>query len=288
MARVTVTGGAGSLGREVSLALAAAGHEVCVLDLPQCDFSALEAALGIYIVRGSIEDSQVLQRAVRGADAVLHLAALLPPASERDRERTMQVNVAGTARLLDAAEHVAPGASIVLSSSVCVYGDTSVEAPPVPATRAPWPVDLYGESKSAAEALVCGSGLPYSVLRISGIAVPAFLAPPLVWPFQATQRIEFVARGDVVAALTACVEAGPANAVLNIAGGRTWQMTGAQYVARWNEALGLAPDDARYLDQPGTFDWYDTAASQAWLGYQHTSFARFGELLDEAIAQALG
>jgi len=84
------------------------------------------------------------------------------------------------------------------------------------------------------------------------------------------------------------VEAGPANAILNVAGGPTWQMTGETYVARWNEALGLAPEDARYLEQPGAFDWYDTVASQAWLGYQRTSFERFGELLDEAIAQALG
>ena len=42
----------------------------------------------------------------------------------------------------------------------------------------------------------------------------------------------------------------------------------------------LLAEDARHLDQPGTFDWYDTAASQAWLGYQRTSFLRFGELLN--------
>ena len=40
--------------------------------------------------------------------------------------------------------------------------------------------------------------LPYTILRISGISVPAFLAPPPVWPFTAGQRIEFVARDDVV------------------------------------------------------------------------------------------
>jgi nucleoside-diphosphate-sugar epimerase len=285
--RVTITGGAGSLGREVSLALAGAGHRVCVLDLAQCDFTALEAVPAIEIVRGSIEDVLVLRQAVQGADVVLHLAALLPPASERDRERTMEVNVGGTARLLDAATRVAPRTHIVFSSSVCVYGNTSAVECPIPITLPPRPTDLYGESKAAAEALVHESGLPYTSLRISGIAVPALLAPPAVWPFQRKQRIEFVSRGDVVAALLACVGAGPANAVLNIAGGPTWQMTGEAYVARWNEALGLAFEDANYLQQPGTFDWYDTAASQHWLGYQRTSFERFGALLDAAIAQAL-
>jgi UDP-glucose 4-epimerase len=288
MVTVTITGGAGSLGREIALALAQAGHRVRVLDLPQCDFGALASTPSIEIMRGSIQDAGLLRRAVQGANAILHLAALLPPASERDRQRTMGVNVGGTAMLVEALKQERAGAHVILSSSVCVYGDTSAEAPPVQASRPPRPVDLYGESKAAAEALVRQAGLPYTTLRISGIAVPALLSPPAVWPFQQRQRIEFVCREDVVAGLLACVEVGPANAALNIAGGPTWQMTGEAYVARWNEALGLAPEDARYLEQPGTFDWYDTAASQAWLGYQRTSFDRFGELLDQAVARALG
>jgi nucleoside-diphosphate-sugar epimerase len=155
-------------------------------------------------------------------------------------------------------------------------------------SRAPRPLDFYGESKALAEELVAQSGRPYTVLRISGIAVPAFLAPPAVWPFQREQRIEFIARGDVVQALLAGVENPAPTQILNVAGGPTWQMTGEAYAARWVEALGLEQEEARFLEQPGTFDWYDTTASQGLLGYQHTSFARFGELLEEAIAQALG
>ena len=55
-----------------------------------------------------------------------------------------------------------------------------------------------------------------------------------------------------------------------------------------NEALGLAPEDTRFQGRPGTFDWYDTTASQALLGYQCITFERFGTLLNEAIQQALG
>ena len=64
---VLVTGGAGSVGREVSLLLAARGHRVRVFDLPGCDFSPLEDATEI--LAGDITDPDALRqtsyRAVR-------------------------------------------------------------------------------------------------------------------------------------------------------------------------------------------------------------------------------
>ena len=155
-------------------------------------------------------------------------------------------------------------------------------------------VDLYAESKIEAERLVVASGLDPIALRISGVSVPAFLAPPAVWPFQADQRIEFVCRDDVVQALAACVTdevpsaRGSSGRVFNVAGGPTWRMLGREYVARFNEVMGLPPEEGLYSERPGYFDWYDTIESQAALGYQQTTFERFVGLLDEAIEAALG
>ena len=287
--RILITGGAGSMGREAALALARQGRRVRVLDLPQCDFSALEGVAGIEIVRGSIAEGNVVRRAVEEVDAVIHRAAILPPASERDRELTMRVNVEGTRRLLAALQEANPQAHLIFSSSVCVYGDTSATTAPLTVTHPPRPIDLYGESKALAEELVRGSDLPYTTLRISGVAVPAFLAPPEVWPFMAQQRIEYVCRDDVVTALVACVgNSAVLGQTFHVAGGPTWRMCGQEYVARWNEVMGLEPDDALYLERPGTFDWYDTDAAQAILHYQNTSFDAFLELLGRAIEEALG
>ena len=121
---VLVTGGAGSVGREVVLLLAARGCRVRVFDLPGCDFSPLEG-VAQEIVAGNIVDRDAVQRAVTGVDVAVHLAALLPPNSERSREATMAVNVQGTANLIAALKSAHPDARLVLSSSVCVYGDTS-------------------------------------------------------------------------------------------------------------------------------------------------------------------
>jgi nucleoside-diphosphate-sugar epimerase len=290
-AKVLVTGGAGSVGREVVLQLAAQGHPVRVLDLPGCDFEPLRRA-GAEVLKGSVADLDAVQRAAAGVDVALHLAALLPPNSERSREATMAVNVQGTAHLIAALERENPGAHLVLSSSVCVYGDTSARRPPIDVSTPRQAVDLYAESKIEAERLVFAGPLDHTVLRISGISVPAFLAPPPVWPFQADQRIEFVCRDDVVRALVACVaDASSTDAggrVFNIAGGPTWRMLGREYVARFNEAMGLAPENGQYSERPGYFDWYDTQASQSVLCYQQTSFQRFLGLLYGAIEAALG
>ena len=289
MKTILVTGGAGSVGREVIAHVASRGHCVRALDLPNCDFGALEHTAGVEVLQGDIRDLDGLRRAAAGVDAVIHLAALLPPRSEWRREATMAINVGGTANVLAAMQSTCAGAHLVFGSSVCVYGDTSSVPPPIRVSCPCRPSDHYAVSKMEAEQLVMAGGLPYTVLRISGISVPAFLEPPPVWPFSADQRLEFVCRTDVVAALAACVGNEQAQGkVLNVAGGPTWRMLGREYVAYLNGAMGLPPDEGRFSERPGTFDWYDTDASQAILGYQQTSFARFLVLLGEAIEEAMG
>ena len=287
--RVLITGGAGSVGRELAAVVVQAGHDVRVFDLPSCDYGQLASGPGIEIAKGDILDRASVGQAVAGVDTVVHLAALLPPASERDRQLTMSINVSGTENLVAALARENPSAHLVLSSSVCVYGDTSKTEPPVRVSDPRRAVDHYAESKIAAEDVVAGASLPHTILRISGVAVPAFLAPPDTWPFMAEQRIEFVCRRDVVAALAACIHAPQAvGKTFNVAGGDTWRMSGAEYAVMFNEVMGLAPQDAIYSERPDYFDWYDTIESQAALEYQKTSFSEFLALLEQAIEEALG
>jgi nucleoside-diphosphate-sugar epimerase len=286
---VLVTGGTGSLGRALVLHLSELGHWVRVLDLPARDFSPFEGRSNVEIFWGDIRDATGVRRAVDGVDEVIHLAALLPPASERDRQATMAVNVGGTENVVAVLESQGQCAHIVLSSSVCVYGDTADERLPLLTSHPLRRQDLYSESKIAAEHGVLKSHIPYTILRISGISVPALLEPPAIWPFMERQRIEFVCRTDVVAALASSVQVPEAvGKILHVSGGPTWRMTGGEYAAHLNEALGLPAEEARYLSRAGYFDWYDTAESQAVLGYQRTSFTQFLELLESAIEETLG
>ena len=214
---VLITGGAGSVGRQLVEMFAEAGRAVRVFDLPMMDFSGLEGRDGIDIVKGDITDADGVRAAVDGADAVLHLAAILPPNSERDRELTFRVNVGGTQNIIDAMEQVNPSARLVFTSSISTYGDTSADEPPVRVGHSQSAIDIYADSKIEGEKLILESSLSNTVsLRIAGISVPAFLEPPTPWPFMEDQRVEMVHRDDVADALFASASAPEAEARYSI------------------------------------------------------------------------
>lgn len=283
-----ITGGAGSVGRQLVEMFAAAGRPVRVFDLPMMDFTGLEDRDGIEIARGDITDSDGVRAAVSGVDAVLHLAAILPPNSERDRDLTFRVNVQGTQNIIDAMEATNPGARLVFTSSISTYGDTSAEDPPVRTSHAQSAIDIYADSKIEGERLIRDSSLSNAtVLRIAAIAVPAFLEPPTPWPFMEDQRVEMAHRDDVADALFASASAPDAGGkVFNIGGGPTWQLRGRDYVRDFFDVMGAPVELATYRDAPGWVDWYDTDESQRILGYQNRSYQHYiGEM--QAIIQEM-
>ena len=285
---VLITGGAGSVGRQLVDMFVEAGCSVRVFDLPMMDFSGLEDRDEIEIVRGDITDADGVRSAVEGVDAILHLAAILPPNSERDRDLTFRVNVGGTQNIIAAMESVNPQARLVFTSSISTYGDTSSEDPPVRVGHSQSAIDIYADSKIEGEKLIFESSLSNTVsLRIAGILVPAFLEPPSPWPFMEDQRVEMVHRDDVADALFASASAPEAGGkIFNIGGGPTWQLYGRDYVRDFFEVMGAPVEMATYRETPGWMDWYDTEESQRILGYQNRSYQHYiGEM--QAIIQEM-
>jgi nucleoside-diphosphate-sugar epimerase len=285
---ILVTGGAGSAGKLVVQRLRQDNCTVRVFDLPSMDYTDLEGREGIEILRGDITKLTDVQQAVAGVSAVVHLAALLPPASERNRELTFAVNVEGTLRLADALMQSNPNAALVFTSSVSTYGDTTNGKLPVTVGHSQQALDIYAESKIAAEKSLRESCPNAVILRISGISVPSIQSPPDVWPFMADQRIEFVHRDDVVTAICAAVRNEAAKGkVFNIAGGSTWRTVGRAYVKDYFDLLGVPIEEAQFQDEPGWCDWYDTEESQQDLGYQRTSYQAYLQQLIAEIQQMM-
>jgi dihydroflavonol-4-reductase len=106
--RALVTGATGFIGSHVVAALVAAGAEVRGFDREQP--TSHEG------VRGDILDAGALERAMRGCDAVFHLAAVYSYARARAREM-QAVNVDGTRAVLEAA--VRAGVRRIVHTSSC-------------------------------------------------------------------------------------------------------------------------------------------------------------------------
>ncbi len=287
MTKVLITGGAGGVGKELTAALVEKGYTVRVFDLPFADFSSLEGRSGVEIAKGDITDLATVRDAIEGIDLVHHVAAILPPASEKNREKTLAVNVQGTSNLVQALRAQGGKARMIFTSTVATYGDTTADQPPIGVGHPQRPNSTYSESKVLAERTLLDSGVPYTILRVSAIVMPALMDPP-EWPFLPDQRCEFINRTDVVAALIAAVEqeAGT-NKVFNIAGGRSWQMLGRDYVEKTFKILDIPIEEAAYPEKPLYSDWYDTTEGQAVLNYQQTPFPRFLEMFEQAVEEAL-
>jgi UDP-glucose 4-epimerase len=119
--RVFLTGGAGFIGSHVSRVLLDAEHDVTVFDSlarGRRDLVPDDAAF----VHADLADEEKLTQALRGHDAVIHLAGSLEVAvSVRNPVEYTVNNVVNSVKLLESM-HRAEVGKIVFSSSATVYG----------------------------------------------------------------------------------------------------------------------------------------------------------------------
>jgi UDP-glucose 4-epimerase len=114
--RILVTGGNGSVGRELVPALLARGHRVVVLDK---EVGGLQALIqpGLELVPGAVEDKTAVEEAARGAEAIVHLAWSF----SEDPQVLLEQDLRGHLLLLDAARKEGVRHFIYTSTAV-VYG----------------------------------------------------------------------------------------------------------------------------------------------------------------------
>lgn len=179
--RVLVTGASGLLGRAVARSVAAAGHEVRTFQRSPSGLPGIADSLG------SVTDPAAVADAVRGMDAVVHLAAKVSLAG--DPAEFERVNVAGTRNMLAAASGLESGhasgeparfvhvsSPSVAHSGSSIMGDGALTADPVAARGD------YARTKAEAELLALAADSP-------GLSV-VVLRPHLVWGPGDTQLVQ--------------------------------------------------------------------------------------------------
>ncbi len=149
--RVLVTGGAGYIGSITSRRLLDAGHEVVVLDsLVRGHREAVDP--GATFVEGDVGDAVVVERALIGCEAVMHLAGLIEVAeSGEDPGAYFAANVARPACMLDVMRGQGVD-TIVFSSTAAVYGEPA--SVPITEEAPTHPVNVYGSTKLMFERLL--------------------------------------------------------------------------------------------------------------------------------------
>ena len=166
---VLVTGGAGCIGLEVCNQLSQRGVEVRLFDLPEQIIRVKDViASEVQVHFGSILDSSSVRDAMRGTDAVIHLAAMLGVRrTELNRLRCLEINVEGTKRVLECSIAGDIG-KLVFASSSEVYGEPMYN--PVDEQTPVFAKTVYAVSKLMGEELCSAYAqhypkFAYTVLR---------------------------------------------------------------------------------------------------------------------------
>lgn len=121
---VLVTG-AGIIGTMIAGVVHAQGRRVVLLDIKPdpAAIRSLVADAPIDVVAGDICDAAFIERmaADRGVEAIVHTAALLTSAIAKDPRRGVEVNVMGTANVLEAARRLRMRRVVLSSSTTLAY-----------------------------------------------------------------------------------------------------------------------------------------------------------------------
>lgn len=171
---ILVTGGAGFLGSVLVRTLLSHGHRVRVLD--NLSFGG-ESLLGLWgdegfeFMRGDVRSAETLSVALAGAEAVVHLAAIVgDPACARQPTLAREINEQGSLALFQRSADLGVR-RFVFASTCSNYGKMRAPAKTLTEEGELSPVSLYAESKVATERALLGNatrnGVAVTVLRFA-------------------------------------------------------------------------------------------------------------------------
>jgi uncharacterized protein YbjT (DUF2867 family) len=212
---ILVTGGTGTLGREVVRALTAAGHRAVTMSRKP----APDASIAPRWATADIVSGEGLAAAVADMDAIIHAAS--------DPRGDPAADEEGTQRLALAAREARVGHLVFVS----IVG---IDRIPLP----------YYIRKLAAERALAVSGQPFSILRatqfhtfIDFLLRKAATALPLVMPLPAGYHVQSVGLEDVAARLLRSIADGPCGLLPDFGGPE--RMTAREAARIWQQARGI-------------------------------------------------
>ena len=258
--------------------LLARGHTVRCLDVPTKENKRKAALVAgqVEVVWGDLRQHDVVTGALRGQDAVVHLAFVIPRLSvtginsEDQPEFARDVNVGGTLNLLAAMKASSRPPQLLFTSSLHVYGRTSHLPPPRTVDEPVHPVEHYARQKVICEEMIKASGLAWTIFRLGASMPIRLILDPGVFDVPLANRMEYVHSRDVATAIANALRSDRAQ-------GQTWLIGGGPGCQHYYREIaervldafgvGMLPDEA-FTTVPFSTDWLDTSESQRVLQFQ--------------------
>lgn len=158
--RIFVTGGTGNIGQNVTKALLAAGHEIVLLSRTPDRIPVYQTLPNVTVVKGNILEQDVMEKALQGCDAVIHIAL----GWGNDPVEMLEHDTRVTLFLVDAAEK-AGLKKFIYTSSTAAMGSLRDG---MDETAQLLPGDLYGATKAASEMYLMGFNQYYNGQGVYG------------------------------------------------------------------------------------------------------------------------
>ena len=281
--RVLITGGAGRLGITVCRTFLENGYQVRLFDLDTArNRKAVKELPGeAEIFWGDVAQRESVRVAMEYVDAVVHMAAVLPPLAYQNKELAHRVNVEGTGNVIDVIKEKGGNVPLVFTSSAAVFGPSPKAKKPISVEKnPPNPEGTYGKTKLQAENLIREAGIDHVILRLTVTMYLIFevsdMKRMLTVPLK--NRIEYCHPDDTALAILNAVknfDLAKGNTLI-ISGGPAQRMYYQDMINAILKVLGLPmPPASKFTREPYYLDWYDTSASQLLLQYQRKTFADY-------------
>jgi uncharacterized protein YbjT (DUF2867 family) len=202
---ILVTGGTGTLGRQVVPRLRDAGHQVRVL----ARHPDQDAAEGIDAVTGDLATGEGVDAAVAGTEIVVHLAGSNKGDDVKARHLVEAATAAGVGHLVYISVVGADRVPVTSAIDRAMFG--------------------YYAAKRAAELQIAGSGVGWTTLRATqfhdlALLTARQLARLPVVPVPAGWRLQPIDPGEVADRLVELALGAPAGLVPDLAGPRIYQL----------------------------------------------------------------
>ncbi|MBD2859853.1 NAD(P)-dependent oxidoreductase [Spongiibacter sp. KMU-158] len=280
---VLVTGAFGNLGQLCIEQLLADGHQVRCTDIDTPNQRQIvEKSQGRFDIRlGDIRDKALLAELLVDIDAVIHLASLLPPMTERNPSLAYSVNVEASKTLIELAQALPTPPLFIYPSSLTVFGPSQRDNPIRHSSDPVMTSDNYTAHKIEIERVLHESSLPWIIMRI-GVSVDARTLRTERQVFKQLLAVhpdtpmEYVHPRDIALAMSRAVSTPAAiGKTLLLGGGKHCQITHHRFLNAAFKAMGLPQKPGIHGQDSYYTHWLDTHESQALLQYQRSAFEEY-------------